>query len=118
MFPSQQPGQVLGEQGSVQFPLAQTSLTLWQSWQESPPLPHVLSFVPGRHTPPSGSATQQPLQFCGVHGIPGLHVPRQNSLDPQVWQAAPPWPHAVSDIPSRHTPPEQHPLGHVCGPHC
>jgi hypothetical protein len=76
MFPSQHPWQVLGEQGTVQTPFAQTWLAFWQEVHCWPPVPQLMSAVPGKQIGPLLSAVQQPFgQFCGVHGLPGMHMP-------------------------------------------
>ena len=72
-FPSQQPLHVLGEHGMPQTPLTQTSFAFWQEVHATPPVPQTVSSAPERHTPPSASTLQQPLQFWAVHGVPGMH---------------------------------------------
>jgi hypothetical protein len=110
--------QVLGEQatGTTHAPLTHDRPNCAQFWQTGPPLPHWPSSVPGRHVLPL-VPPQQPEQLSGVHGVPGMHVPEQNSPGSQAWHVLPSCPHADSDCPSTHTPFRQQPLGHVSGPH-
>jgi hypothetical protein len=115
---SQHPAQFVGPQGGgggAHAPLVHTSLIAAQSVQSWPFTPHVPSFVPALHLP---LASQHPAQFCGPHG--GVaHAPFEHTSPwlVQLTHASPFAPHAVSCVPTAHTPLMQHPLAHVVGPH-
>lgn len=69
--------------------------------------------MPGWQAP---CASQQPLgQVEALHWVTQAFCWQLPS--PQLRQAMPPVPHAVSELPPRHTPPWQQPLGQLAGPH-
>jgi hypothetical protein len=61
---------------------------------------------------------QQPAQFCGVQGVPSIHIPPTQIIEePQSTHAAPPCPQAVGETPLTQVPlAVQHPPGQVFGP--
>lgn len=97
---SQQPGQLLGWQGS-QWLRTQRSC-VWQDWQGSPFFPQASVDVPWRQTPVEQQPVQAPqvdVEHWRATQLPELHA----------WQVAPPWPQACGELPSRHCPLEQQP---------
>jgi hypothetical protein len=90
---------VEGEQGTPQDPIVHVCLKVAQFWQMNPPVPQAPSSVPARQVFPV-CPPQQPAQFCGVQGVPTMHVPPTQIIEPpQSTHAAPFWPHAVGDSP-------------------
>ena len=87
-----------------------------QSAQATPPCPHELLSNPS----PSHVlfARQHPLQFAGPHFATHCRPWQSWFVAVQSVHAAPPvGPQALSCVPTTHVLPEQHPFGHVAGPH-
>ena len=84
--------------------------------QATPPCPHELLSIPSASHVLFGR--QQPLQFAGPHFATHCR-PWQIWFDAvQSVHAAPPvGPQALSCVPTTQVLPEQHPFGHVAGPH-
>jgi hypothetical protein len=115
---SQQPAQFDGPHGGgggTHALLVHTSLIAVQLAHAAPPLPQAASVVPALHFPVE---SQQPAQFCALHGG-ATHAPLVHTSPAamQLAHAFPPAPHAVSCVPTAHTPLMQQPFAHVVGPH-
>lgn len=79
--------------------------------QLAPEDPHLLFTKPALHTP---TESQQPEQFPALHT--GMHdFCREQTLPctEQFWQATPPVPQSVLELPATHVLPLQQPVGHV-----
>jgi hypothetical protein len=104
----QQPAQLAGLQtGLAQAWLVQLSPCAEQLVHAAPLLPHTVPWVPVAQTP----FWQQPVgQVPGPHGGVATQVPAlQVELAPHALQAAPPLPHAASDVMSTQALPWQQP---------
>ncbi|HEX4620944.1 MAG TPA: hypothetical protein VH208_05185 [Myxococcaceae bacterium] len=99
-------------------------LTQCPPWQKSapqlvhapPPEPQAPWLIPVSHRP---RPSQQPLQELGPHEPPSevaQRPPRHTWLKEQIWQLAPPAPHAWSVVPGMHAPLEStHPPHEASG---
>jgi hypothetical protein len=112
---SQQPAQVDGPHGGV----PQLPFRHWvpeQLEHVAPPKPQAVFDVPVTHVP---FAVQQPPQLAAEQVATGRHwFDWQLVPVPQATHEVPCPPHAVPDVPGRHTPPAQQPVLQLDALHC